>query len=285
MGEVRQISKKVLGDDIGGFVGDALTPGSFIKKELGLGGQKQESLIGDPKTTERFAREAQLQDLKALREDAEGQFGGAAFQRGLEAQEQFATTLGQAAQTGLPDQQDISRAQDLAAEFTKARRQGLRDVFQRQEQESNQLAAALGRGQVDPVLRAKLAAEQSRAAQSVFEEQDALAQQFSQQGFQNRLQLGQQRAGILSTLGASERQRDVGQFQRRLGIAGEFGNVVSRESNIRIGKAQIEAARPQDQSGAALGSLLGAGAGFLVGGPAGIGIGSQLGGTAGSLFG
>lgn len=120
---------------------------------------------------------------------------------GTASQRDLAALLQQYSQGGyLPSQADISSSNDLAAKLFGAQRLGMQQSFGDQLTQANQQAALMGRSGDDPILKAKLAQEQTRQASMLDAQQGSWAQQFALNQPMQRLGFAQDRAGILGGL-------------------------------------------------------------------------------------
>lgn len=162
------------------------------------------SLLGAVKGAQGFqqtpGQQAQLQGLQ-LQQDAASQYGSNIDANSISAQNDFAAQLQQAQQQGLnPTAADINAQQGLASQLFQARQVGLQQDFLKQQQNFEQTAARLGRSPLDPVFRNKLAEQQLQAQERLGAEQNAFGTQLAMQQPYQRLQLGQQRVGVLQGL-------------------------------------------------------------------------------------
>ncbi len=116
-------------------------------------------------------------------------------------QRDLASMLQQYSQGGfMPGQQDISKANDFAGQMFQAQRTQQTQAFQDQLTQANRQAALSGRGVNDPILRAKLAQEQTRQGAMLDSQQGAYAAQYAQSMPGQRLQYAQQRVGVLGDM-------------------------------------------------------------------------------------
>lgn len=97
----------------------------------------------------------------------------------------------------LPTAQDTATAQQFATSQFGAQRVAMNQAFQDQLTQANRQAALSGRGVNDPILRAKLAQEQTRQSASLDAQQNAFAMNYAQQMPQQRLQYAEGRTNVL----------------------------------------------------------------------------------------
>lgn len=151
----------------------------------------------------------------------------------LGSQRGLATLLQQLqASGGMPSAQQLGSARQFAQDVFAPEEQAIRAGFQEQEEATSQLAARLGRQVNDPILRAKLAQEQTRQLGQVGARRTAFAAQEAQQMPLRQLGLAEQlanvRGGIASQAFANRQalftlgQQALGaERQFRLGTASE----------------------------------------------------------------
>lgn len=127
--------------------------------------------------------------------------GGRDVLAGTEAQRNLAALFGREATTGgLPGQQDIRGAQGFASQIFNPQRVALQQALEQQSRSAARQGALLGRSATDPILRAKLASEQTRQQQMLEAQQGAFSADYANQLQQNRLNLSSQQANILGGL-------------------------------------------------------------------------------------
>jgi hypothetical protein len=119
----------------------------------------------------------------------------------VNASRDLATLLQQMqASGGMPGQEDVNTANTTAANLFQARQLQLQQAFGDQTTQANRQAALMGRSTNDPILRAKLAQEQTRQQALLGAEQGAAAQQLALQLPGQRLQYASSRAEVLGGL-------------------------------------------------------------------------------------
>jgi hypothetical protein len=216
------------------------------------------------------------------------------------AQTDLASLLKQYQQDGaMPTAQDSSRAQSFAQSQFDPQRVAMQQAFQDQLTQANRQAALSGRGVNDPILRAKLAQEQTRQGAMLQSQQGAFATQYAMQQPLQRLQFAEGRANVLTqnlqqrmgleqnifNQGMSAQQAD---FQQRFSkYQGELG----KQTTLAQGKFEQDKAEttPIQRFGQAMTGIVGSfGAGMsamssLGGMGGGGGGGGGVGGTPWSL--
>jgi hypothetical protein len=169
----------------------------------------------------------------------------------FQANQDLAGLFQQYSQGGyLPNAQDTATAQAFAQSQFDPRRVAMNQAFQDQLTQANRSAALVGRSQNDPILRAKLAQEQTRQQAQLASEQNAFAQQFAMQQPMQRLQFAEGRANVLNQnfaqqMGLSQNILQSGlaaqgqDFQQRLG---QYQADLQKQSIIAQGKFAQEQA-------------------------------------------
>lgn len=208
-----------------------------------------------------------FQDLQSLLQAGPGQAEVAA---GLGAQQDFASRIQQVLnQGGL----DVTGGQQFAQQIFAPQQVAMQQAFEQQGIEANRLAARLGRPGNDPILRNKLAQEQTRQQALLQSQQGAFA---AQQAIElPRMQLGyaEALAGVRGGLASQA-------FQNRQAMMTLGQQLTASERQYRMGTATTTNSQ-QQSSGGGLG-------GAIAGGLAGAGVApqfSQLGSMFGSWFG
>lgn len=163
---------------------------------------------------------------------------------------------------GLPSEQDITGANQVAQNLYNPQRVALQQSFTEQNTEAQRLAARLGRDVNDPILQAKLRTGFMNQQAGLEAGQGAFAQQFALQQPERRLGYAGQRADILGGLATQA-------FQNRAAIMGLGSNLFNTERQFRANTAERYGTN-QQQSGGGLGGAItgaigGAGSGFQVG--------------------
>jgi len=132
--------------------------------------------------------------------------------------------------SGLPSQEQTAAAGQFAQDVFAPEKVQLEQLFRKQEEEKNQLAAQLGRNVDDPVLNAMLARDQGELQSQLGARQTSFASQFAQQLPQQQLALAQglfQLRGGLASQAMANRQLLLGLGQ----------NVAQAEQQFRAGTA------------------------------------------------
>jgi hypothetical protein len=189
-------------------------------------------------------------------------------QAGLTSQRDLAAMLQQYAQSGgLPGEQDINTSNNIAGKLFQAQRLGLQQNFDDQSVEASRASALMGRTSSDPILRAKLAQEQTRQAGMLDAQQGAFSQQFALNLPGQRMGYAQQRAGLLGGLATQA-------MANRQALAGLGEALQTNERNFRLATASRYGNQNTQSGGGWAGGLTGA----LAGAGAGLGIVGMMGG-------
>ena len=222
----------------------------------------------DPSTLERSGYDLGMQGMQGFGSALKGEVA-----QGSQAQLEFADLLKQYSQGGyLPGSADIQKSNELASQLFNARRVAQTQAFDDQRIQANRAAALSGRGMNDPILRAKLAQEQTRQGSLLEAEQGSFATQFAQSMPLQRAQFAGQRADVLTQRGQ--------QALSNQGQAAQMGiNTQNMFWNQRFNLAQAMYQQQKDSTSFAerLGSTLN-------GAMAGAGAGMQM-ASMGSGFG
>lgn len=172
----------------------------------------------------------------------------------------YQNMLGEYSQTGgAASQGDISRANQFTQSIFAPQQTQLNQAFQQQLYGANQQAALSGRDVNDPLLRAKLAQEQTRQQQTLGAQQTAFSAQQANQYSQDRLgYAGQAAQNDLSTYGNLFNTAQQGlQSERSFGMQKAQGEFMQQANSTSFAQ----------RLGATLqGGIAGAGAGLQAGG-------------------
>lgn len=188
--------------------------------------------------------------------------------QGSAAQVDLANLLRQYASNGaIPTAGDISRSNDYAATQFDPQRVAMQQAFGDQLTQANRQAAISGRGVNDPILRAKLAQEQTRQSAMLTSQQQAFSNQFAQQQPLQRLGFLSDRANTLVTRGQTALGNYVNQTQMGLAAQGQ-----DFQQRFASAQAQYVAQANTRSKGEKIGEAL-AGIGAGIGGMANIGAG------------
>ena len=187
-----------------------------------------------------------------------------------DATRSFASMLDMYAKNGaMPTAQDISQGNDIAAKLFQAQRVGLNQAFEDQNVNYARQAALMGREQTDPILRAKLAQDQTRQQALLNANQSAYANQYAlNQPFQ-RLDFTSQRANVLGGLASQA-------MANRQALAAMGEGIMNNERNFRLATATHWGTGEQRSGGGLKGALMGA----MAGAGAGASIASGMGGPS-----
>lgn len=208
-----------------------------------------------------------FRDLQSLLQAGPGQAEVAA---GLGAQQDFASRIQQVLNQGGVD---IAGGQQFAQQIFAPQQVAMQQAFQDQEIQANRLAARLGRPGTDPILRNKLAQEQTRQQAALQAQQGAFAAQQAREIPRMQLGYAEALAGVRSGLASQA-------FQNRQALMQMGQQLTASERQYRMGTATTTN-QQQQSSGGGLG-------GAIAGGLAGIGAApqfAQLGSMFGSWFG
>jgi hypothetical protein len=194
----------------------------------------------------------QLTQLQSLTNAGPGQ---ADVTRSLASQRGLAALLQQYAQSGgLPSSADISTTNSLAGNLFAARRTALNQEFQDQDIATQQLAARLNRTSDDPILRARLLTQRSRAIDSLNAEQQGFGTQLALGLADRRVGFAQGAAGVDAALAAQAQTN-------RAALLGIGSNIAQAERNFRLGTATRTG-----ESGGGFGGAIGGALGGFGGG-------------------
>jgi hypothetical protein len=277
------IFKKVLG-----FSG----PGLAIKgiKKIGQNPENSFQTMGQNQMVDSFR---QMQGFAAKGPGAEdvGNFTG--------SQRDLASMLQQYSQGGfMPGQEDISQANTLAGQLFQAQRTAQTQAFQDQMTMANRAAARSGRGVNDPILRNKLAQEQTRQGAMLEAQQGGFAAQYAQSLPGQRLNFAQQRVGVLGDLSNQAYSNQTNLFntgqaisqqtpQNRGGFLTGLGRVFNAAAGVAKTVTGVMSGNPMAAAGGAgdFGAALSSFGGQPSAGPQAFSLGVQGGGYSGYNFG
>lgn len=192
---------------------------------------------------------------------------------GVGATRDFATLLGNLqASGGLPGQADISAGRNFASRLFAAREEQLSQSFEDQLRQANRAAAASGRSVNDPILRARLAQEQTRQQRSLQAERMGAEAQYAEGALGRRVEFGGQRAQTLMGLGNQALANQQNLFSMQQGL---FNTAAQTRRTEQSGfGALLQGALGGAGAGMQLASLFGGSGG---GAPASQSFGSALG--------
>lgn len=194
------------------------------------------------------------------------------YTNGVQAQRDLATTYQNYANGGfLPNAQDQSTSNNLAASLFGQQRVGLQQSMVQATQNANMSAAAMGRDTNDPILQAKLQTNYANQSAMLNAQQGAAASQFAMQMPGQRLQYQQAYAsqmGGLATQAMSNRQA----------LAAMGDGILQQERNWQYQSGTHWGNQTQESGGGVKGAING--------GLAGLGAGmSAVGGMGGGATG
>lgn len=181
-----------------------------------------------------------------------------------------------------PTAGDITRAGSLASQLFAAQRIQMEQGFGDQQTQANRQAALMGRGANDPILKAKLAQEQTRQSSVLNAQQGGWATQYAMQQPMQRLGFASELANVRGGL-ASQAMAN----RQALMAAGQ--GIQANERNWRLAKAERWSTGTQESGGGLKGAITGGIAGASTGmsamtglmGMPGMGAGGGFGGGAG----
>lgn len=216
------------------------------------------------------AQEQMFSQLQALLGQGPGSTDVAA---GYQAQQGLASLLQQQATTGGPSAANIAQAQQYAQNIFAPQQTAMQQAFTDQNIAANRLAAKLGRAGNDPILRNKLAQEQTRQQAMLQSQQGAFAAEQAQ-GFQGRqLQLTEALANVRGGLASQA-------FQNRQNLLQMGQSLAQAERQYRLQTAGQTSTSTSSSGGGLSGAISGALAGFGQGAGAAGALGSMFGGMS-----
>jgi hypothetical protein len=172
-----------------------------------------------------------------------GSLSGLQNDQSFQANSDLASLLQQYQQGGyMPTAQDNQTARTFAQSQFDPQRVAMNQAFQDQLVQANRSAALTGRSQNDPILRAKLAQEQTRQQAQLESQQGAFATQYAMQQPQQRLQFAEGRANVLSQ-----------NLQQRMGLANNIFqqgmSAQNQDFQQRFGQYQMDVQKAQAIAG------------------------------------
>lgn len=160
-----------------------------------------------------------------------------------------------------PNQNQIDQAKQFATGMFAPQEQALKFAFQDQEVQSNRLAARLGRSGNDPVLRAKMAQEQTRQMADLNAQKTQTATQYAYGSGDRMMQMGNAVSNLRNGLASQA-------FNNRQTLLQLGQQMTQAERDYRVGTATrttdttMTSATPGGLGGALNGAIAGAGAGM-----------------------
>lgn len=173
----------------------------------------------------------------------------------LDASRGFANQLNNISSSGL---YDMAAGNRLAQQQFGGQRQAMEQQFQDQMTQANRSAAMSGRSSNDPILRARLAQEQSRQSAMLNAQQSSAAVDLGRQSTTDMLGLQGQRVGLLQ--GLSDQA-----FGNQQNLFGMGSSALQQDFGRQLASAQYEQSRGGGIGGALTGMAAGAGAGAQMG--------------------
>ena len=162
----------------------------------------ESELLIDPETgLEKKANASQQQQFADLNRFVQAGPGLSDVRAGSGAARSLAALIQQFQTSGgLPGQQQINQANQAASGIFGAQQVGLNQAFEDQRIQAARQAAISGRGGSDPVLAARLAAEQARQQTSLNAQQGSFAAQLALDAPNREIGLASARANVLGGL-------------------------------------------------------------------------------------
>lgn len=246
------------GAAVAGGVAGALGGGQTTTSSVNAGQATQLENMGLAEQRRRFGELGNLVNLGP---------GASDITAGTSAARSFAQMLqGAISTSGLPTQQDISASQGIVGQLFQPQQVAMQQAFEDQGIQAQRQAALLGRSGDDPILRARLAQEQTRQQAMLGAQQGAASQQLAMQLPGQRLSFAGQRAQVLGGLATQA-------LQNRQALTSLGGQLVGQERNMRLATATRTTQTEPDLGSRIAGGLTGAVGGLS----AGLGIGGQMG--------
>lgn len=254
------IAAALAGAAIGGVGAALLQPGeqtTTSTSRVNLGQANRQEVQGF---------EVQQQQFNSLQDLLQAGTGREDVLNAFNAQRDLAALFGTAAESGgLPSQVDITASQDIANNLFGAQRVQQQQAFNEQRTQADRQAALLGRQVNDPILRARLAQQQTEQSAVLAAQQGATAQQLALALPQQRLNFASQRAQILGGLGSQAIANRQALLNLGAGI-GQQERDFRLQTADRTGSQTTPGASTGQRIGAALtGAIGGAGAGLSLG--------------------
>ena len=175
---------------------------------------------------------------------------------------------------GLPSKQQLGQAQNFAGQIFNPQQIALQQMFAEQLTKANQQAAIMGRSGDDPILKAKLAQQQTNSQLLLNAQQGALATQIGLQIPMNQFQFGQAQANTTLTAAQQALQNKMAMFNAANAIANQQAQM---QANL-IGATQTSSGTTT--SGGGVGGAI---AGGLAGLAGGLNAGASIANMAGGL--
>lgn len=253
---------------IGGITAATTLAGTLAGALGGDSTTTQESrLILDPETgLERTANASQQQQFSDLNRFVQAGPGLSDVRAGSGAARSLAALIQQFQGTGgLPGQQQINQANQVASGIFQAQQVGLSQAFDDQRTNAARQAAISGRSSSDPILAAKLAQEQSRQQTFLNAQQGSFASQIALDAPNREIGLASARANVLGGLASQA----LSNRQSLLAIGNQLRQ---QERQFRLSTATQKTTGSTDVgtgdriSAAISGGLSGLGAGLSAGG-------------------
>ncbi len=187
-------------------------------------------------------------------------------------QNQFASQLQQLLNRSInPSQADIAGSYSKSKDLFAPEQTALNQQFQDQNTSSNRLAARLGRAGNDPILRNKLAQEQTRQQSMLNSQVGSYARQLPQLEAQQTMNIGGQLSNLRMGLATQA-------FQNRQTLLGMGNQLMQAERNYRLGAANRSTSGSTSGENYSGGGMKGMIGGAMSGLGAGMGMAGAMGG-------
>lgn len=260
------------------MIGTALAIGAGVGALAGaIGGASDKTStsqlkVGASGALENAAATGVGTDYATLRGYTDAGPGQSDVAAGTTASRDLAAMLGDYSKTGgMPGAGDITAGGNLASGLFQGQRMSLKQNFMDQETQNAQNAAISGRGLNDPVLRNKLAQEQTRQQMQLDANQGSLSQQLAMALPGQRLNYSAQRADVLQGLASQA-------MSNRQALLGIGQGIQTNERNFRLATG----VQTNTQQGSLAQGISGGLAGLGAGMSAAKGFTSMLGSTGGT---
>lgn len=252
-------------------------------------GQTQESgvRVGNATANEQAGSAGMMAGFNGFQDMVNAGPGASDVSAATGASRSLADLLKQYSQQGgaMPTGEDYSNGNSLAGRLFQQQRVGMQQNFMDQSVNANRQAALQGRDMNDPILRMKLAQEQTRQGAMLDAGQNQFAQQYAMQQPFQRLDMASQHANVLGGLASQA-------MANRQALASMGQSIQNDERNWRLQTGTRWGSQMQESGGglkgAINGAIAGAGAaasmaGGMGGGAGGAGGGAAMGGGSSSI--
>jgi hypothetical protein len=192
----------------GMFAAAALAGGDSLQAQLKkLQDQRAKLTAVGPNANEQAGTKAIGDNFSALQQYTNLGPGASDVSAGLDSQRALASLLQQMQATGgMPTQANLDQANAFTNNIFAPQQTALQQAFQDQSVQASRQAGLMNRSANDPILRAKLAQEQTRQQQTLNSDKTAYSAQYAQQLPQQQLNLAGQLAQVRSGLATQAMQ-------------------------------------------------------------------------------